>query len=363
MPPAWITVLLVGVLVVWIAMQLKEILVLLVVAYAIAYVIDPLLGGLERRRVPRGVGVIIIFVGLFLMVGLLAVTAVPTIEREYEKLATNLPAYGEVVRTKLGGLFEVLKSRIPERFLPASFSDPAATVPGIPAGALENLLGGVGRALLGGYSLTLTLLNLTLLPFLTFYIAADFGAMHRRLLALLPPPTQVGVARIATEIDSYVAAFVRGQFMIGSILFLLYAIGLWFVGVELWLLLALVAGFGNIVPYLGFLLGIVLSTVMALVTFGDLTHVLQVWAVFAVVQGLEGTVITPRILGDKVGLSPLAVILAIVVGGQLFGLLGIFLAVPGAAALRVLASHLHERLVPGVEGAPAVVVPDGPTEA
>jgi predicted PurR-regulated permease PerM len=153
------------------------------------------------------------------------------------------------------------------------------------------------------------------------------------------------VRDIALEIDSYVSAFVRGQFMIGTILFLLYGAGLWFVGVELWLLLALIAGFGNIVPYLGFLAGIVLSTLMALVTFGDFAHVVQVWVVFAIVQGLEGTVITPRILGEKVGLSPLAVILALVVGGQLFGLLGVFLAVPAAAALRVLGGYLHGRLV------------------
>ncbi|MFM1848455.1 MAG: hypothetical protein RL417_1929, partial [Pseudomonadota bacterium] len=94
-----------------------------------------------------------------------------------------------------------------------------------------------------------------------------------------------------------------------------------------------------------FLAGIILSSIMALVTFGDFSHVLQVWLVFAIVQGLEGTVITPRILGEKVGLSPLAVILALVVGGQLFGLLGVFLAVPAAAALRVLAGYLHRRLV------------------
>ena len=112
-------------------------------------------------------------------------------------------------------------------------------------------------------------------------------------------------------------------------------------GVDLWLLLAAISGFGNIIPYLGFIIGILLSSLMALVTFGDFTHVLWVWGVYAIVQALEGTVITPRVLGESLGLSPLVIILALFAGGQLFGLLGIFLAVPTAAALRVVVRHSY----------------------
>ena len=345
LPPPWITLLGAIAVGVWLIVQLKEIVVLLVVAYAIAYIIAPLLGGLERRRIPRAVGFFLIGGGLVVALFLLGITAIPTLEREYQKLAANLPQYVEVARERVGGLVTTLKDHLPTRFLPAPTETGAPAIPGVPSGAVEKLLRGATAALLSGYSLTLTILNLALLPFLTFYIAVDFNALHRQALALFPVGARRRVRDIALEIDSYVSAFVRGQFMIGTILFLLYGAGLWFVGVELWLLLALIAGFGNIVPYLGFLAGIVLSTLMALVTFGDFAHVVQVWVVFAIVQGLEGTVITPRILGEKVGLSPLAVILALVVGGQLFGLLGVFLAVPAAAALRVLGGYLHGRLV------------------
>jgi predicted PurR-regulated permease PerM len=113
----------------------------------------------------------------------------------------------------------------------------------------------------------------------------------------------------------------------------------------LWFLLAVISGFGAIIPYMGFIIGIVLSSIMALATYGDFIHLVQVWVVFVLVQALEGTLITPRIVGDKVGISPLVVILAIVAGGQLFGLLGVFLAVPGAAVARVLLKHLHANLV------------------
>lgn len=346
LPPPWITVLISIALGLWLIAEIKEIVVLLVVAYAIAYTIDPLLGRLAQWRIPRSLGFGLIFAGLLVGLTVLGLTAVPTLEREYQKLSTNLPEYAALARSKMGALVDVVKERIPARFLPAPAADGSgAAIPEIPSGALEKVLRGAVSALLSGYSLTLTLLNLALLPFLTFYIAVDFESLHRRALALFPPGARKRVHGIASEIDGYVSAFVRGQFMIGTILFLLYAAGLWWVGVDLWLLLALISGFGNLVPYLGFLSGIALSTLMALVTFGDFSHLVQVWVVFAIVQGLEGTLITPRILGEKVGLSPLAVILAIVIGGQLLGLLGVFLAVPGAAALRVLAGHLHARLV------------------
>jgi predicted PurR-regulated permease PerM len=113
------------------------------------------------------------------------------------------------------------------------------------------------------------------------------------------------------------------------------------VGVDLWLLLAAIAGFGNMVPYVGTVSGILLSSVMALVTFGDFSHVFSVLGVFAAVQLIDGTIITPRIMGESVGLSPLVIILALFAGGQLFGLLGIFLAIPAAATLRVLVRHSY----------------------
>ncbi|MBN8550702.1 MAG: AI-2E family transporter, partial [Deltaproteobacteria bacterium] len=168
---------------------------------------------------------------------------------------------------------------------------------------------------------------------------------HAWVLSLFPSSRRRRVAEVAREIDGHISAFVRGQLTVGTILFVLYLIGLGIVGVELWFLLAVIAGFGAIIPYMGFLAGIVLSSIMALATFGDVSHLIQVWGVFFVVQFLEGTFITPKVVGDKVGLSPLVVILAIVAGGQLFGLLGVFLAVPGAAVARVLLRHLHLWLV------------------
>ncbi|MFM1846627.1 MAG: hypothetical protein RL417_101, partial [Pseudomonadota bacterium] len=242
LPPPWITLLIAIVLGLWLIVQLKEIVVLLVVAYAIAYIIDPILGGLERRKLPRVLGFFFICGGVLVGLFLLGITAIPTLEREYLKLANNLPAYVEVARERVGGLVISLKEHLPARFLPpAGAEGPGPTIPDIPTGAVEKLLKGALAALLSGYSLTLTLLNLALLPFLTFYIAVDFNSLHQRALALFPVGARKKIRSITLEIDGYVSAFVRGQFMIGTILFLLYGIGLWIVGVDLWLLLALIA--------------------------------------------------------------------------------------------------------------------------
>ena len=205
----------------------------------------------------------------------------------------------------------------------------------------QQVLAGAGSALLAGYSIALAFVNLLILPFIIYYLAVDFRNIHSRFLLVFPFLMRERVAAIGHDIDRYVSAYFRGQLTVGLILSAMYAAGLAMVGVELWFLLALIAGLGNLIPYVGFFLGIVLSSVMALVTFGDLSHLLLVWLVFLVVQVLEGTVITPRIVGSQVGLSPLVVILALVAGGSLFGLLGIFLAVPVVAIMRVLGEHFY----------------------
>ncbi|MDC0357281.1 AI-2E family transporter [Oligoflexia bacterium] len=346
LPPLWIIVLVALGLFLWLLIALKEIVVLLVVGYSITYVMEPALLICERKKIPRGLGVVIITVSVLLVIVLLAITAIPTILKEYRELAQNLPNYVALARGKFFLVLEFVKEYLPQEIL----SDDGAVsvvdlLPSVGSDTINKILSGVFATLLKGYSITLTLINLALLPFIVFYLAVDFPRIHERALSLFPILQRDRVAKIAKEIDSYVSAFARGQMIVGFILFLLYAAGLGAIRVELWFLLAVISGFGNMIPYLGFLVGIVLTTIMALVTFGDIGHLLLVWGLFAVVQFLEGTFITPKVLGDKVGLSPLVVILAIVAGGSLFGLLGVFLAIPGAAALRVLASHFHDWLV------------------
>ena len=326
-------------------MELREIVVLLVVGYSVAYAIDPILDLLERKKVSRSLGLVVILGALLVFVFLIFLTAVPVVVREYERLSTNLPNYIATAKREIIPLGEKIRAYIPSQNseVPEEASGTILDmIPPIDASTLNNIVAGVFGALLQGYSITLTLINLTLLPFIIFYLAIDIDKIHGYFLSLFPKAKRQNVKKLFAEINSYVSGFVRGQLLVCTALFVLYAIGLRIVGIDLWFLMSVIAGYGNIVPYLGFLVGIVLSSIMALVTFGDFTHIFQVWIVFAIVQFLEGFVITPKIIGNSVGLSPLIVILAIFAGGQLFGLLGIFLAVPGAAVLKVLGKHLHQ---------------------
>ncbi len=346
LPPLWILSCASLVGVVWLAIELRELVVLLVVGYFIAYAIDPILARLERRGVARVYGFWIVLVGLLALFALVGITALPTILDEFRRLSENLNRYLEVGHGRLGPLLERARGLLPNWLREShSIEELLATLPTSLPLVSGDTLKGIGNAVIGtllsGYDRVLTLVNIALLPFIVYYLAIDLRRIHGFIFGLFPLTKRRKVSEIFNEIDMYVSSFVRGQAIVCSILFVLYSIGLGLVGVDLWLLLAAISGFGNIIPYLGFIIGILLSSLMALVTFGDFTHVLWVWGVYAIVQALEGTVITPRVLGESLGLSPLVIILALFAGGQLFGLLGIFLAVPTAAALRVVVRHSY----------------------
>jgi predicted PurR-regulated permease PerM len=347
LPPLWVTTtsLFVGAL--WLAAQLKELVVLLVLGYFLAYAIDPLLRKLERQGLSRAISFFVVLGAFVGLIAVLLVTAVPSLIDEFRKLTENLQNYITIGRERLGPVLRYLQNVLPEGMKEStSISELLSGLPlllsDVSGDTIKKIVSTAGSTLLTGYSQILTLINIALLPFIVYYLAVDMPVLHRCILNLFPITRRTRVAKVCGEIDGYVSAFVRGQFIVCTVLFVLYSLGLWVVGVDLWLLLAAITGFGNLIPYAGFLVGIILSSLMALVTFGDLTHVVYVWIVFAVVQAIEGMVVTPRILGGSLGLSPLVIILALFAGGQLFGLLGIFLAVPAAAAIRVLARHSYQ---------------------
>lgn len=342
LPPLWLIFLFCLILFFWLLFALKEIVVMLFMGYCIAYLVDPLLAYLEKRKISRSIGFILICGISAIVFFLLVFTAIPTLVREYDKLSDNFPEYLQLAKERGSPLLDKVESFLPKQAGDASLADQLLHwLPAVNKDSIGKVLAAIGGTLLQGYSLTLTLLNFLLLPFFAYYLAVDLHSFHEWVLKSFPFQKRKKIAAISKEIDSYVSAFVRGQITVGCVLFLLYCIGLGMIGVELWFLLAIISGFGAIIPYMGFLVGIVLSSIMALATFGDLIHLLQVVGVFLVVQFLESWLITPKIIGEKVGLSPLVIIVAIFAGGHLFGLLGVFLAVPGAAVCRVLTKHLH----------------------
>ncbi len=342
LPPKWLIFAISIVISIFLLVKLKEMFILIILGLAISYIIEPILLYLESKKVRRIVGICLIGFVFALIIFLITVTVAPVLLREFQELLTNLPRYIVQVKSKVLPFIEKFETRFPSLSLSHLFVSSGA---GIETEILQRISNYGGQALLKGYSITLAVLNLVLLPFIIFYISMDFPKVREFILNFFPPKVRTKVNVMLSEIDDSLSGFVRGQLIVCISLFILYAVGLASLRIELWGVLALISGFGHIVPYLGLLLGIVLSSIMALVTHETFTSVLLVWALYVLIQFIEGTFITPKVLGEKVGLSPLVVILAILAGGSLFGLLGIFLAIPGVAIGRVLFTNYYNWLV------------------
>ncbi|WP_241146778.1 AI-2E family transporter [Amnimonas aquatica] len=193
-----------------------------------------------------------------------------------------------------------------------------------------------------GLHLAATLGLIALIPVVTFYLMLDWDHLLARTRELLPRRSESRLVSLAQECDGVLAAFLRGQLMVMFALGLIYGLGLQLIGLKLAMVIGLVAGLASIIPYFGFALGIVIATIVALFQFGlEWQPVLMVWVVFGIGQLIEGWVLQPWLIGDRIGLPPVGVIFAVMAGGQLFGIFGMLLALPVAAIIVVLVRHAH----------------------
>jgi len=232
-----------------------------------------------------------------------------------------------------------------------------------------------------GLTLVGWILNIVMVPVVAFYLLRDWDILVERIHALVPRSIEPIVARLSRESDDVLGAFLRGQLSVMVALGVFYGVGLSLVGLSVGPLIGMIAGLISFVPYLGAITGVVMAVIAALVQYHDWAHVVFVLIVFAVGQTLEGYVLVPKLVGDRIGLHPVAVIFAVLAGGELFGFLGVLLALPVASVVMVLLRYAHERytasdlyrtrtdpviLVAGEEeptGTPVVVVERRPPEA
>src|SRR5690606_17314751 len=210
--------------------------------------------------------------------------------------------------------------------------------------------GGVATTVFGylsssGFAFVAWMINIVLVPILTFYFLRDWDLLVERVAAMIPRDHIDTATRLARESDEVLGAFLRGQFIVMLALGAIYAIGLSLVGLKLGLLIGIIAGLISFVPYLGATVGIVLAILAALVQAQgfDLQLLVLVGVVFTIGQLIESYILTPRIVGDRIGLHQVAVIFAIMAGGELFGFVGMLIALPVAAVGNVLLRFAHER--------------------
>lgn len=345
----------------WVTWLLAPILTPFVIALMLGWLGDPLVDRLEARGRSRNTAVILVFVLMTLLVALALLILVPMIQRQISTLLAALPQAQEWllgtaipwIEQKSG--FEIMAWLAPEKLFDWVRSHWQQA-----GGAATALFGYVSRS---GFAMVGLVVNLALLPILTYYFLRDWDKLVERVASLIPRNHIQTVSRLARESNDVLGAFIRGQIAVMIALGVVYAAGLSLAGLNLGLLIGLVAGLISFIPYLGATTGVVMAVLAALVQAQgiDLQLLALVGVVFTVGQLLESYVLTPRIVGDKIGLHPVAVIFAVMAGGQLFGFLGMLLALPAAAVINVLLRYAQERyrhseLYAGQQQASVIVV-------
>lgn len=309
------------------------------IAAGLAYIGDPLVDKLEAKKLSRTTAVIIVFCALITVLIAVVVVLVPMLQSQivvlvrkvsqiFDWLQQSVIPWAEVnFGVSLAGLgIDQLKTSVLTHWQQVG-------------GAAASVLVAVSQS---GLAVVGWLANLVLIPVVTFYFLRDWDVMVARVRELLPRVVEPAVVALARQCDEVLGAFFRGQLMVMLALAGIYTTGLVIVGLDLALLIGMVAGLVSFVPYLGFIVGFGAATVAAILQFHDAIHVFYVAIAFGVGQLAESFALTPILLGDRIGLHPVMVIFALMVGGQLFGFFGILMALPVAAVAMVLLRYAHE---------------------
>lgn len=338
-----------------------------VAAAMFAYLFDPLASWLQRRALGRSIAVSVVFVGLTLLLIVVLLLLVPYLQRQVTAFFTHLPQWIDWFRSvALPWVNRKFSTRLelPDTQQLADIVQEHWQAAG---GAAASVVTQVSKS---GIAIIAWITRVLVVPVAFFYLLRDWHLIIARIHELLPRSIEPTVVRLARESDETLSGFVRGQVSVMIVLGMLYAMALFAIGLDVGPLIGIVAGLISFVPYLGSVTGVLMGVIAALVQYHDGLHVILVLTVFVVGNLLEGYVLVPRLVGEKIGLHPLAVIFAILAGGELFGFLGVLLALPIASVAMVLLRYAHERyrgsglyrsgrevviVVPGMEQESAVI--------
>jgi predicted PurR-regulated permease PerM len=310
-------------------------------AAMLAYLLVPGVDWLTTRKLPRTAATLLmILLAALAMLGLLLIL-VPVLQREFVALQAKFPALVQKLNNDLVPLLNRwlgVELRLDAQSLRALLAEHAGEQRDLIASLLEQARAG-GAALLGAIG------TLLLVPVVLFYLLLDWHDLKDRLLTLVPRRALATTAGMLGEIDALLAQFLRGQLAVMGALALYYSVALAIAGFQSALPIGILAGALVFIPYVGFAIGLALALLVATLQFGSAYGFIAVAVVFGVGQVLESFVLTPRLVGDRIGLHPLAVIFALLAFGEVFGFFGVLLALPAAAALLVALQHVRRAYV------------------
>ncbi len=337
---------------------LSDVLLPFVAAFAIAYLLDPLVDRTEDWGAPRWLGTTLVLLSFVVVLIAVLLLLVPLVQAQFVQLVEVLPAYAAKVKERVLPLIDQLVERLStedvERLRAA-----AGQYAGDAVSWLGRMLSGV---LSGGLALFDVLSVLFITPIVAFYLLRDWDLVVTAVDRWLPRQHADTVRAQACEVDRTLAGFLRGQATVCLVLGVFYAVALSAAGLNFGLVIGLLSGLLSFIPYVGSLFGFVASTGLAALQFDELWRVGLVAGIFMFGQAVEGNVLTPKLVGDRVGLHPVWVMFALLAGGSLFGFVGVLLAVPVAAVIGVLTrfalrQYLESNFYQGGEPAPPEMAP------
>lgn len=322
----------------WLLVVLSPVLTPFIIAALLAYLGDPLIDRLEEKGLSRTISVAVFFIVMLLLCLPLLLIIIPQLEEQSTRLVARFPQFINWVQEnflpRLTAILGVDLSSLEMDNIRQVLTQHMQEIGNITSSLLVKL-GQSGQIIITWFA------YLLLIPVVTFYLLRDWDLLVSKIHDLIPKSYQQLVTELAIQCDSVLAEFLRGQLLVMLAQAILYSLGLWIVGIEAFLLIGFLTGLLSFVPYLGFIVGIGVASIAGFMQFQDLIHLLYIFAVFGIVQTIESVLLSPLLIGERVGLHPVAVIFAVMAGGQLFGFLGVLLALPVAAVIVVLLRRIH----------------------
>ena len=329
-------------LILWVLYLLKPVVLPFIGAFLVAYLFSPLVDKLHKIGLPRWLSISAVFIGIGVVITLAFWYLVPLIWEQLMYAKNSIPSGIHWANYKflpwLSDSFNLVPMELDVDQISAAIMEYVQTnysADSIQAMIAKLAQSGLNFIQIGG--------TVVLIPIIAFYFLLDWDRMLDSFRRLIPRRYEEQTLVIVKECHSVLGAFVKGQFLVMVLLGVVYAMGLQLIGLEVGLIIGMVAGLCSIIPYLGFAVGIIAAVIASLFQFGiDWMQLLLVGVVFMIGQAVEGYILQPFLLGDKIGLSPVAVVFAVLAGAQLGGILGMLIALPVAAVIVVLLRHARE---------------------
>ncbi|MEW6312472.1 MAG: AI-2E family transporter [Pseudomonadota bacterium] len=321
----------------WLLYLLKPVLTPFLLGALLAYLCNPLVDWLHAHRVNRTLGAIVVLLLLTGAAFALAALLLPLLQQQTAMLIQHLPGYLESAKMALVPWMREnfgIELKLDMMDLKSAAAQHARSAQDLVARMLPSLKS-------SGAALVALLANLLLAPLVMIYFLRDWHALLRRIDEMIPRRWHDEILALARDVDGVLGEFLRGQLIVMAVMSTFYVGGLWLTGLDYALPVGLVAGLLVFVPYLGVALGLVLATFTGLMQYGGVSALLPLWGVFLTGHLLESIAVTPYLVGERIGLHPLAVLFSLLAFGQLFGFFGVLLALPASAVLLVGLRHAH----------------------